>query len=297
VLDFNIIKEVTMTERLLIGAHLSTSKGLPAMLQTAVEIGASCVQMFTSSPQQWRARQYTPEEAAAFKTAQEATGVAPVVAHESYLINLASSDPALLQKSRDAFREEIARCGMLGLPAVVIHWGSFKGTTLEEGLQTLADSLNAVIPFADELGVQILLETTAGQGSYLGGDFTQYPRLFTMIPSHERLGACLDTCHVFAAGYDLRDKAQYERLWEEFDRHVGLHRLKAIHVNDTDRALASHADRHANIGQGQLGPEAFRLLLHDQRLANIPKILETPGGIEEHAANLRTLRELAEGAV
>ncbi len=286
-----------MAERLLIGAHLSTGKGLPAMLQAAVEIGAACAQIFTSSPQQWRARKYTPEEAAAFKAAQAATGVAPVVSHESYLINLASADPALLQKSRDAFHEELVRCGMLGLPAVVIHWGSFKGATLEEGLKTLADSLNAVIPFAEELGVQILLETTAGQGSYLGGDFTQYPRLFEMIPAHDRLGACLDTCHVFSAGYDLRDAAQYQRLWEEFDRHVGLHRLKAIHVNDTDRAFASHADRHADIGQGQIGLEAFRLLMHDRRLAAIPKMLETPGGVEAYAANLHVLRELAAGAV
>ncbi len=285
-----------MTERLLIGAHLSVGKGLPAMLQTAVEIGATCVQIFTSSPQQWRARPYTPEEAAAFKAAQASTGVTPVVSHESYLINLASVDPALLEKSRAAFREEIARCGLLGLPALVIHWGSFKGTTLEEGLATLADSLNAAMPFAEEQGVQILLETTAGQGSYLGGDFTQYPRLFALIPAQERLGACLDTCHVFSAGYDLRDEEQYQRLWAEFDRHVGIHRLKVIHMNDTDRALASHADRHCAIGQGQLGPEAFRLLLHDHRLANIPKILETPGGVEEHAANLRVLRELAEGA-
>ena len=284
-----------MAERLLIGAHLSTGKGLPAMLQTAVEIGAACVQIFTSSPQQWRARRYTPEDAAAFKAAQAVTGVAPVVSHESYLINLASADPVLLQKSRAAFREEITRCGMLGLPALVIHWGSYKGSTLEEGLRTLADSLNAAIPWAEEQGVQILLETTAGQGSYLGGDFTQYPRLFEMIPAHERLGACLDTCHVFSAGYDLRDEAHYQRLWAEFDHQVGMHRLKAIHLNDTDRAFASHADRHADIGQGQIGLEAFRLLLHDHRLAAIPKLLETPGGVEAYAANLRVLRGLAEG--
>ncbi len=175
---------------------------------------------------------------------------------------------------------------------MVIHWGSYKGETQEEGLKTLADSLNEAVPLADEAGVQIVLETTAGQGSYLGGDFTQYARLFEMIPAHERLGACLDTCHVFSAGYDLRDEAHYQRLWAEFDRYVGLRRLKVIHLNDTDRAFASHTDHHTAIGQGQIGLEAFRLLINDPRLEAIPKILETPGGVEEHAVNLRILRGL-----
>jgi len=278
----------------LIGAHLSTGKGLPAMLQTAVELGCACVQIFTSSPQQWRGKTYTPVEADAFKAAQVATRVAPVVAHENYLINLASLDPVILEKSRNAFREEIARCGMLGLPLLVMHWGSHKDGTLEEGLSRLAAQLNEVIPLADAAGVQIVLEVTAGQGSYMGGDFAQFPRLFALVPAHERLGVCLDTAHVFAAGYDLRDAATYRALWEEFTRHIELHRLKVIHLNDTDKALGSHADRHAHIGRGQLGSDAFRLLLHDERLAEVPKILETPGGEEMHADNLRLLRELAE---
>lgn len=283
-----------MADRLMIGAHITTSKGLAAMCRTAVEIGATCAQIFTSSPQQWRAKLYTPADGELLKAAQAETGVGPVVSHESYLVNLASQNPELLEKSRAAFRAEIDRCGVLGLPGVVIHWGSYKDGTLEEGLRTLADSLNAILPHAEALGVQILLETTAGQGSYLGGDFTQYPRLFEMVPSHAQLGACLDTCHVFSAGYDLRDEEHYQRLWAEFDRHVGMQRLKVIHVNDTDRAFASHADRHANIGAGQLGLDAFRLLMRDPRLATVPKILETPGGEAEYAENLRILRELAE---
>jgi deoxyribonuclease-4 len=282
-----------MSDRLLIGAHLSTSKGLPAMLHTAVSLGAACVQMFTSSPQQWRGKTYTAAEGDAFRAAQAETGVRPVVSHESYLINLASTDAALLEKSREAFREEIARCAILGLPGVVIHWGSFKGGTLEEGLARLAESLNLFIPPAEEAGVQIILETTAGQGSYLGGDFAQFPQLFAMIPEQRALGVCLDTCHVFAAGYDLRDAGQYAELWRQFDALVGLERLKAIHLNDSLKPLGSHGDRHANIGQGELGLEAFRFLLRDPRLADVPKILETPGGEEQHAENLRILRELA----
>jgi deoxyribonuclease IV len=283
-----------MPDRLLIGAHLSTGKGLPAMFHTAVEIGAACVQIFTASPQMWRAKGYTAADGEAFRAAQAETGVAPVVSHESYLINLASSDPELLAKSHAAFREEITRCGTLGLPAVIIHWGSYKGGTLEEGLARLAESLDALIPLADDAGVRIVLETTAGQGSYLGGDFAQYPQLFDRMGRQERLGVCLDTCHVFAAGYDLREAAGYAAMWAEFDRHIGRDRLKAIHVNDSEKAFASHGDRHANLGEGQLGLEAFRLLMRDPALTHVPKILETPGGVDGYAGDLRLLRELAE---
>jgi deoxyribonuclease-4 len=277
----------------LIGAHLSTSKGLVAMVQTAEEIGAACIQMFTTSPQQWRDKRYAEEDVAAFRAALAVTGVGPVASHESYLINLASGDPVLLEKSREAFRQEIVRCGVLGLPMVIIHWGSFKGATLEEGLGRLVESLNQLIPLADAAGVQIVLETTAGQGSYLGGEFTQFARLFEMVAGQERLGVCLDTCHVFAAGYDLRTDEGYAATWVEFDRLIGLDRLKAMHLNDTDKLLASHADRHCNIGQGQLGPETFRRVMHDPRLREVPKYLETPGGVEDYAANLALLRELA----
>lgn len=278
-----------MPEHLLLGAHFSTARGLAAMVQTAVDMGATCGQFFTSSPQQWRQKQYADAEAAAFIAAKEAAGIGPFVAHESYLINLASSDPELLDKSRQAFLAEILRCGQLRVPMVIIHWGSYKGGTLEDGLARLAESLNQVLPLAGNAGVQIVLETTAGQGSYLGGDFAQFSRLFALVPLQQRLGVCLDTCHVFAAGYDLRDAAHYQRLWEEFDRTVGLERLRAIHLNDTDKLLGSHADRHAHIGQGQLGLEAFRLLMNDPRLAGVPKFLETPGGEEQHAHNLQVL--------
>jgi deoxyribonuclease-4 len=277
----------------MIGAHLSTSQGLPAMVRNAVALGASCAQIFTSSPQQWRGKQYTAAEGAALQAALAETGVGPIISHDSYLINLASTDPVMLEKSRDAFREELLRCGVLGLPMAVMHLGAYKGGTLEEGLARLAESLNLLIPVADAAGVQIVLETTAGQGTYLGGDFAQFPQIFSMIPAQQRLGVCLDTCHVFVAGYDLRDAEHYAQLWAAFDEHIGLERLKVIHVNDTERALGSHGDRHANIGQGQLGLEAFRLLMQDARLAGVPKILETPGGEAQHGENLRMLRALA----
>jgi deoxyribonuclease-4 len=280
--------------QLLLGAHLSTSQGLPALVQTAVNIGATCAQLFTSSPQQWRSKHYTKEDAVALRAACAESGVAPLVAHDSYLINLASSDPLILEKSRMAFREEIARCGLLSIPLLVTHLGAYKGGDLASGLACLAASLNDLIPLADASGVQIVLETTAGQGTYLGGDFAQFPDLFALIPQQERLGICLDTCHVFVAGYDLRDRAHYAQMWQEFDQHIGLSRLRVIHVNDTDKALGSHSDRHCAIGKGVIGLDAFRLLMTDPNLVQIPKILETPGGVEEHAEDLRVLRELVE---
>jgi deoxyribonuclease-4 len=282
-----------MSNRLLIGAHLSTSAGLAALCHTAVEIGATCAQLFTTSPQQWRGKTYNQTDVEAFHAAQAETGVAPIVSHESYLINLASSDPALLEKSRLAFDDELQRCGQLGLPAVVLHWGSYKGGTLDDGLDRLAESLNRCLPLADDLGVQLLLETTAGQGAYLGGEFGQYPRLFDRMPNHEKIGACLDLCHVFVAGYDMREPAGYAAVWDDFDRTVGISRLRAIHVNDTEKALGSHGDRHANLGTGNLGHSLFRLLMHDPRLVDVPKILETPNGLDALAADLQTLRDAA----
>ena len=289
-----------MPDRLLLGAHLSTGKGLVAMLHTAVALECTCAQIFTSSPQQWRGKARTGAEADAFKAAQTATGVTPVIAHENYLINLASLDAEILGKSQRAFREEIARCGMLGLPMLVMHWGSHKGGTLEEGIARLAEGLKEMIPLADAAGVQIVLEATAGQGTYtagqgtyMGGDLAQFPQLFAQIPAHDRLGVCLDTAHLFAAGYDLRDEAFYRAFWETFDRHLERDRLKVIHMNDTEKALGSHVDRHAHIGQGQLGVDAFRRIMQDPRLAAVPKILETPDGEAMHAENLRVLRALA----
>jgi len=282
-----------MSDRLLIGAHLSTSGGLAALCHTGVEIGATCAQIFTTSPQQWRGKLYIAREIDAFLAAQAETGLSPIMAHESYLINLASSNPELLEKSRAAFGEEIVRCGQLHLPGVIIHWGSYKGGSLDDGLTRLADSLNAILPQAEDAGVQILLETTAGQGAYLGGEFAQFAQLFDRIPRHDLLGVCLDTCHVFVAGYDLRDPEHYARLWGEFDKQIGLSRLRAIHLNDTEKALGSHSDRHANLTHGILGRETFQFLMRDPRLADVPKILETPGGVEVYAEELRLLRTLA----
>lgn len=281
-----------MPNQPLIGAHMSTSKGLPAMVQATVDIGATCAQIFTSSPQQWRAKQYSDAEAEAFKSAWEKSGLGPIVAHDSYLINLASTDAEILSKSRQAFQQEIARCGQLGLPMVVTHLGAYKGGTLDEGLDCLAASLRELLPFAAEQQVQIVLETTAGQGTSIGGVFTQFPEIFSRIPAQAQLGVCLDLCHVFVAGYEMRDAESYAKLWQDFDAIIGLDRLQVIHANDTARALGSHSDRHAEIGKGILGMETFRLLMQDPRLAHIPKILETPLDDAGHGAEVALLKSL-----
>lgn len=277
----------------LVGAHLSVSRGLPAMVQQAVAIGATCAQIFTSSPQQWRSKHFTEDDVAAFHSAWAASGLGPIVSHDAYLINLAASDPELLVKSRQAFSDELARCGLLKLPMVVTHLGAYKGSTLEEGLQRLADSLNALIPVAADAGVQIILETTAGQGTYLGGVFEQFADLFNRIPRYDMLGICLDTCHVFVAGYDLRDSESYHQMWADFDRHIGIQRLRVIHMNDAAKPLGSHGDRHDHIGNGYLGLAPFRLLMRDPRFVAVPKILETPGTDDDHRRNLQVLLELA----
>jgi deoxyribonuclease-4 len=278
---------------LLIGAHISIAGGFAGMFRAAQALGATCAQVFTSSPQQWRGRVVSDADVADFRAGREATGVWPVVAHAGYLINLASLDDALLEKSRAAFREELGRCGRLGIPLVVVHWGSYKGGTAEDGLDRLAASLDGLIPVADDLGVRIALETTAGGGSALGGDFAHFPPLSARMAHAERLAACLDLAHVYAAGYDLRTPDAWAATWAAFDAAVGIHRLRAIHVNNTAMALGSRRDRHANLRHGELTRETYRLLMHDARLARVPKLLETPTEDDGHLHDLDLLRLLA----
>ncbi len=279
----------------LLGAHFSTSDGLATMVYAAIVAGANCAQIFTSSPQQWRDKSHKHEEVEKFRAALEETGFGPIISHDSYLVNPASPDEVILAKSRAALREEIARCAQLGIGHIVMHWGAHKESTPEAGLQTLADTLTGLIPLADDAGVQILLETTAGQGTTLGSSFAQYNQLFALMPEHAHIGACLDTCHIFVAGYDIRTDAGYQQVIAEFDQHVGLQRLKCIHMNDTASAPGSHLDRHAHIGTAQLGDATFRRIMNDPCLINVAKILETPGGIAMHAENIARLRGLCAG--
>jgi deoxyribonuclease-4 len=253
------------------------------------------VQLFTGSPRQWSHPPLKAEEVAAFHKARESTDVVFTVAHDSYLINLAAPTADVLERSRTAFRRELDRAEQLGIPWVVTHMGAHLDQGEEEAIARLVHSLKLVLEATDAEGYSagIALETTAGQGTGLGWRFDQLGEVLRGVGPHPRLGVCLDTCHVFVAGYDLRDEAAYEATWAEFDRHIGREKLKVIHANDAKKPLGSRVDRHEHIGQGEIGAAAFARLLTDVRLAHVPVILETPDSETMHAVNLARLKRLA----
>lgn len=252
------------------------------------------IQIFTKNASQWRAKPLTETEIDKFKERQKQTKISPVVAHDSYLINLGSNDKALLQKSKEAFLLEIERCELLGIPYLVMHPGSHTGAGEEIGLKTIADSLSWLHHKSPKAKVMICLETTAGQGTNLGYRFEQIAEIIETTNSPERLGVCLDTCHIFAAGYDIRTERAYKKTMREFDSVIGLKRLKVIHFNDSRKELGSRVDRHEHIGKGCIGVEPFGFFMNDRRLAKIPKILETPKGDDATGddKNLTILRNL-----
>jgi deoxyribonuclease-4 len=277
-----------------LGAHMSIAGSYDQAFYRGQQVGCEAIQVFTKQPNRWAAKAITPEEAAAFLKAQEETGITPVIAHDAYLINLASPEDELWEKSVDAFQIEIERASTLGIPYLVTHAGAHKGSGEEAGLQRIVEALDLVCERTPQAQVMILLETTAGQGGYLCYRFEHIAWLIANARRPERLGVCFDTCHVFAAGYDLRTPESYADTMRRFDETIGLERLKAFHLNDCLKGLGSRVDRHAHIGQGQLGLEAFRSLVNDPRFQDHPMVLETQKGpeMEEDRMNLATLRGL-----
>jgi deoxyribonuclease-4 len=256
-------------------------------------VGCDVVQIFTKSPQQWKAKEITDADVEKFVQAQQETGILCLAAHDTYLINPAAADPELLQKSRNALADELRRSALLGLPYLVMHQGAVGAATEAEALARLADSVKYVLDAVPAGGPQLLLETTAGQGKCLGHRFEQIAYVLEAIDGDPRVGVCVDTCHLFAAGYDLRDAESYTATMEEFDRRIGLDRVKMVHANDSKKELGSRVDRHEAIGKGHIGPEAFRLLLTDPRLQHVPIILETPKDGDMDPVNLAALRRAA----
>ena len=283
-------------ERLL-GAHMPTTGGLHHALLGGKAIGCSAVQLFTGSPKRWHHPPIAEEQAALFRAALEETGIAFTVAHDSYLINLAALDDAAIEKSRVAFREELDRAESLGIPWVVTHMGAHLKAGIDPAIQRLIESLKRILDQTDALNykVGIALETTAGQGTGLGATFDELQTVLQGVGAHPRLGVCLDTCHIFVAGYDFRTRETYEKTWDEFDRKIGLSNLKVIHANDAKKPLGSRVDRHDHIGDGEIGFDAFALLLTDPRLCHIPVIVETPESETMHEVNLTKLKRLARG--
>jgi deoxyribonuclease-4 len=280
-----------------LGAHLSIAGGVHRALERAAGLGCHAVQLFVKNTNQWGARRLPREEIRVFKE-QKAT-FAPhfILAHASYLVNLASPDKKVLDRSLGGFLEEMKRAHSLGIPSVVIHPGSHRGSGEEQGLRRVARSLDELLSEMGPGGPTILLETTAGQGDTIGHTFEQLERIIEGVTANEKLGVCFDTCHVFAAGYDLRTKRAYDATLRTFDRVIGIKRLRAFHLNDSARGLGSRVDRHAHIGTGALGLGTFSFLVNDTRFFDRPMILETPKGTDDSndIRNLAVLRSLRRG--
>jgi deoxyribonuclease-4 len=275
---------------------MSIAGGYYKAVEAAAEYGMDVVQLFTKNSNQWKAKPIAEAEINDFRATLKSTGVRLPVAHDSYLINLASPDDALWQKSLEAFAIELERAQALGLIGVVMHPGSCLDSSEEEGLARIIDALDETHKRTKGFQTMTLLETTAGQGSNLGYKFEHLARIANGVTAPERVGICVDTCHIFAAGYPVTTKAEYTATMDEFDRIVGIQRIRAFHLNDSLRELGSRVDRHAKIGAGKLGLEPFRHLLNDPRFAKVPMYMETPKGEEDgeqlDAINLRTLRGL-----
>jgi deoxyribonuclease-4 len=263
------------------------------------EVGCDAIQVFTKSNRQWRARPLDDDEVAAFQANLKATAMGPVVAHDSYLLNLAAPAAAIWKRSVAAFQEELERAERLGIPYLVTHPGAHLTASEADGIARVAEALNCVHAALPRHRVRVLLETTAGQGSSLGYRFEQLAAILEQVDAAQRVGICLDTCHLFAAGYDIRSEERYRETMRALAACLGVGRVKAIHLNDSRQALGSHVDRHAHIGEGQLGLAAFRWFLNDPRFRRVPMILETPKGEDQVTAdrrNLARLRRLLNGA-
>lgn len=275
-----------------LGSHVSIAGGLDKAPLRGKQVGCDTIQVFTKSNRQWHAKRITDQEVEAFKVNLVATGIGPVVAHDCYLVNLAARRRAVWKKSVAAFRVELERAERLGIPYLVTHPGSHAGAGEAEGMRRVTEALNALLAALPGAGVRILLETTAGQGSSLGHRFEELAAILAGVEQADRIGVCLDTCHVFAAGYDIRTPGGYRKTMEDLDACLGLRRLQAIHLNDSKGGLGSRVDRHEHIGEGRLGLAPFRRLLNDPALRGVPMILETPKDDDFVAADRRNLARL-----
>jgi deoxyribonuclease IV len=277
---------------MLLGAHVPTSGGVPMAPGNGRSIEATAIQIFTRSQRQWKAKPMTRGESGAFRSALGGSGVKAVLSHASYLINLASVVPQFLALSRLTLAEELRRCHALGIPHAVVHPGAHMGAGEKECLAAIARSLDEVLRRTKASSAGPLLEVTAGQGSCLGHRFEQVAEILARVKEPRRVGVCLDTCHLFAAGYEIHTERGYEEMLERFDRVVGLDKLKAIHLNDSQKPLGSRVDRHAHIGEGFLGLSTFARFLNDPRLAEVPMVVETPGPIDVWKKEIALLRGL-----
>ncbi len=288
------MKSKTKTRGPLLGAHMSIAGGVGNALLDGKKVDCDAIQIFTKSSRQWAAKPYTKDEVEQFRINQKNTGIATVIAHDSYLLNLGSPDIGLRKRSVAAFIDELERCEVLCVTNLVAHPGAHVGAGETEGIKLIAKSLNDVHKACPGYTAKITLEITAGQGSNLGYRFEQIGAMINATKESDRIRVCFDTEHAFAAGYDIRTKEGYERTFAEFDDAIGIDRLAAFHLNDSKKEFHSRVDRHEHIGKGFIGVEAFRLLLNDKRFWGLPMCLETPKGpdLKEDRENLTLLRNL-----
>jgi deoxyribonuclease-4 len=281
---------------------MSVAGGLPRAVERALVHRCAALQIFAKNASQWRGRVLPPEEIREFRAKVKASGIAPVVSHASYLINLATTDHALRRQSVEAMGDELDRAEALGLFGVVLHPGCYTAGSEAEGLTLIAEGLLDLLRARRRGKTMVLLEHTAGQGTALGATFEQLASIIAKMNDHARVGVCLDTCHLLASGYDICSPEGYASTFKQFGRLVGFGRLKAFHLNDSKKPLGSRVDRHEHIGQGCLGLEPFRRIVNDRRFRDLPMLLETPkaegkakGAIEVDPLdekNLNTLRSL-----
>jgi deoxyribonuclease-4 len=282
----------------ILGAHQSIAGGYYKAVEIAHQLKCDCVQLFTKNNNQWRAKELTDEDVRQFRGKLKELGVTHPLAHDSYLINLASPDRELWKKSVDSFVMEMLRADRLGIPYLVTHPGAYTTSSEEAGIAAVVRALDEVHAQTRGIKTKCLLETTAGQGSCIGCRFEHLAAIIDRVQDSDRLGVCVDTCHIFAAGYPISTEKEYRATMRALDKTVGIKLVRAIHLNDSLKPLGSRVDRHAHIGRGLIGKEGFRLLLNDRRFRKVPMYLETPKGIEKgknlDTINLRTLRRLVD---
>lgn len=284
---------MTREHHLLLGAHISISGGFYASINRGQAIGCTAIQIFTKSNQQWAAKAITREQIDMFLTTWQNSTIRSVIAHASYLINIGSPTPKTLAQSRLSLQDELRRCDLLEISHLVLHPGNHLQTDELSCLQRIATTINTIFDTNDSKAM-ILLETMAGQGSNVGHTLEQIAAIIDLVENKKRIGVCIDTCHLFAAGYDFRTPENYQLFWHQFDTFIGLNKLKAIHLNDSKKECNSRVDRHEHIGQGKIGMQSFELLMNDPRFFDIPKIIETPkiDFFKEDAMNIATLKSL-----
>ena len=294
---------------MILGAHVPTTGGLHNGISIGEELGCQAIQLFTKSPNRWVGKELTDDYVNMFiqcwrnsnlsflkqRLLKKKSVINVVLAHDSHLTNLASPKADVLARSYDAFLEEIHRVSRLKIPYLITHLGAHLSAGEEAGLRLLSENLNKLLNQTMETDVMVVLETTAGQGTNLGYRFEHIKQVMDSIEQKHRIGVCIDTCHIFAAGYDIRTAKSYQATLDKFDRIIGIENLKVLHLNDSKSGFRSRVDRHEHIGKGKIGLEAFNLLVNDERFKKIPMIIETPQGEEMHRVNLETLKRLIGG--